>query len=361
MKADVENVPESLKRETDTISCTVYTVSETEKVNKIVARIHAKGSNAARCQWDTIGKARQNRSTGGAEPALDLLEQVIASDRTITEDERYYWPLNYPLTILQDALSKIAGALGLASVEVVAAASGANYGAALVAVVLGIGRKTIHFAEVRAPGFLCDYGFRAHQGGAANVVTQGNGQAPQNTFSGQVPTEGTVATGGRPRVQSIHVKLRKCLREIYVYGGGREKIKKLINEMVVLDAEKTPLIFAYSLRSLIDISAHVYAEENNIPVTHPSGSHGQVAGNPLSSVVTAVKNHIVANRPNWAGRAAKESLENALRRCTQTNQSFLSISDLNDLVHDRSSIVTAQLLESEVPMIIPLIKAMNNG
>lgn len=359
LKNDIHNAPTQLKRDTGAVSCSVYSEEETEKVRKIVARIHAKGSDAARCPWDAIGKARQNRSEGGSEPALDLLERVIATDRTLTDDERYFWQLNYPLTILQEILPKIAGILGVSTSAVVSGCAVGSYGPALTSIVLGIGRKTIHFQDIRNSDFLDQHGIRSARGGRPDTSSPAAGQSQQDQ-AGSTTNE-TLGGVRRPRMQSIHARLRKCLREICVFGNDREKIKKLINEMIALDAEKTPLIFAYSLRSLIDISAHAYAEENNIPVSHPAGAHGETVGYSLASVLAQVKDHIVSNRPNWAVRTNKKGLENALRHCTQTSLSFLSISDLNCLVHDRSSIVTPQLLEAEVPVIVPLIKAMNNG
>ena len=375
LRAMVRSAPEDLKRETREISCSVYSASEMALVKRIVARIHAKGDSAARRPWEAIGKARQSRSEGNRESALDLLEKVLEINNIVAPEERYQWLLNYPLTILQEILPKICGALGIPIEDVPANIQTMDGGDRVTEIVIGIGRGDVHFRNIRESDFLDRYGIIAasHQGVESAIDARAGGIIGDTTTSDVSPAmrvngDSTSAVAGgavgaltHRRIQTIRVKLRRCLQKIGVYGGNREKIKKLILEMKGLDAEKTPLIFAYSLRSLIDMSAHAYAKENDIPVFISTGSHGEHKAVALSSLIETIKGHIVANSPYWAIRENKNRLESASRRCTQTRQSFLSISDLNDIIHNTTTLVNPQLLESEVPIIIPLISAMNNG
>ncbi len=370
----IQSATEDIKQDTREISCSVYAASEIALVKRIVARIHAKGDAAARNPWEAIGKARQSRSEGNREPALDLLEKVLEIDNIVTPEERYQWLLNYPLTILQEILPKICLALGISIENVSASIQTLEGRDKIIEIVIGIGRGLIHFRDIRESDFLNRYGICAasQQGdertgdangtlrdtvaSGAGIAANGNGDSSSGVNSAE-----TVGALPRMRSQTIRVKLRRSLQRIGVYGSNREKIKKLIWEMKGLDAEKTPLIFAYSLRSLIDMSAHAYANENGIPVYISTGTHGERKPIALSSLIEKIKNNIVANRPYWGVRENKDRLNEASRRCIQTRQSFLSISDLNDIIHDTTTLATPQLLESEVPMIIPLISAMNNG
>lgn len=369
----IQSATEDIKRDTREISCSVYAASEIALVKRIVARIHAKGDSAARNPWEAIGKARQNRSEGNREPALDLLEKVLEINNIVTPEEKYQWLLNYPLTILQEILPKICIALGVSIESVLSSIQTLDRRDKIIEIVIGIGRGLIHFRDIRESDFLERYGIIVASqqidehssdvhGTISDAVASGvSTAANENGDSSSAVNRETVGALPRPRSQTIRVKLRRCLQKIGVYGSNREKIKKLIWEMKALDAEKTPLIFAYSLRSLIDMSVHAYANENGIPVYIPTGTHGERKAIALSSLIETIRNHIVANRTYWGVQENKNRLNEASRRCTQTRQSFLSISDLNDIVHDTTTIVNPQLLESEVPVIIPLISAMNNG
>lgn len=101
------------KQSNKTIPCAIYQQSESNDVDKIISLIHAKGEGAGRRGWSTVARARYQRNEKEIpEPGLDLLEKYLIHGKNITIHDRELWSGDFPLTVLDEAIRIIHGALG---------------------------------------------------------------------------------------------------------------------------------------------------------------------------------------------------------------------------------------------------------
>ncbi len=117
----VNELPRKWKTNNKTVPCVVYESNEKETVSRIVSLMHAKGEKAGRDKWNPVARARYNRNElGKSEPALDLLEQFLAKGKTVSKRQAEQWGGDYPLSILDEAIKKVAERCGCDSARVLA-------------------------------------------------------------------------------------------------------------------------------------------------------------------------------------------------------------------------------------------------
>lgn len=116
LASKVENLSAGWKSGNKELPCAVYEETETELVDKVVTLTHGKGEKAGRDKWNAVAKARHNRDKNGAsEPALDLLEKYLSEGRNVTPQQTERWSGDYPLTVLDEAIKRVAPRLGFAT------------------------------------------------------------------------------------------------------------------------------------------------------------------------------------------------------------------------------------------------------
>jgi len=109
-------LPQEWKRENSKVPCTVYKQSDADIVDRIVTRTHGKGQKAGRDPWEAVARARHNKiENGAAEPALDLLEKYLKHGENLTLEQKVRWAGRYNLTVLDEAIKKIAPRFGVNS------------------------------------------------------------------------------------------------------------------------------------------------------------------------------------------------------------------------------------------------------
>lgn len=106
-------LPAKWRKDNRSVPCTIYDKTEKDTVERIVRLAHGKGEKAGRDQWNAVARARHNRDQNGSpEPALDLLEKYLASSKHVTSSQKARWAGVFPLSILAEALKKLAQRLG---------------------------------------------------------------------------------------------------------------------------------------------------------------------------------------------------------------------------------------------------------
>lgn len=104
------------KSENLDVPCAIYPISEAGTVDRIVTLTHGKGEKAGRDQWNTVARARHNRNmNNGSEPALDLLEKYFTHATNHSQQQVERWSGNYTLSVLDEAMKKIAPRFGVLS------------------------------------------------------------------------------------------------------------------------------------------------------------------------------------------------------------------------------------------------------
>src|SRR5690606_32214342 len=104
------------KKENESVPCTIYESTEAATVDKIVTLAHGKGEQAGRDQWNAVARARHNRDVNKInESALDLLEKYLKSGKNVTPQQAERWSGDFPLSVLEDAMKRIATRFSLSS------------------------------------------------------------------------------------------------------------------------------------------------------------------------------------------------------------------------------------------------------
>lgn len=114
----IANVSASWKRENKSVPCVIYSQSELDVANKIRNLTHGKGEKAGRDGWTAVARARHNRDENGVnEPALEVLEKWLATGQNHTAEQAKRWAGDYKLTVLEEALKRLAQRLGATSAK----------------------------------------------------------------------------------------------------------------------------------------------------------------------------------------------------------------------------------------------------
>src|SRR6185312_9737459 len=96
------------KKDNAKVPCTIFNSSEADKADRVVTLAHGKGEKASRDPWNSVARARHNRDVKSAsEPALDILEKYLKAGQNLTGQQKERWGGDYPLTVLNEAISKI--------------------------------------------------------------------------------------------------------------------------------------------------------------------------------------------------------------------------------------------------------------
>lgn len=186
------------KRENSKVPCAVYPSADGDKVERIVSLIHGKNEKAGRNQWQPVAKARHNRDIKRkSEPGLDLLEEYIRHGRNINDMQRERWAGDFPITVLDEAIKKLAPRIGATNSRDMVSRypSGVPlYRDGLEDIINRIGTKTIGFDELRSTtvDFAAPFGIPV-LGAATAAGTTAGGAAAGGIAAG---TAGGAAAGG---------------------------------------------------------------------------------------------------------------------------------------------------------------------
>ena len=172
--------------------------------------------------------------------------------------------------------------------------------------------------------------------GLANNVDGGRG-------GGRLPSGSSL---GGPAY--LHRRLR-LVKDV----SSNEKIKKLVEELCVLNVKLVPLAFCIVFRSLLDVSLTNYARKNGIPTGNAQG-----AVTSFKVLVVECKKKIIAMQ-EWSSGAPLNWINDAVARLTGDN--LFSITELNNLVHGTMQIPSVDIIHTYVPRLIPLLIALNGS
>jgi hypothetical protein len=121
--AQIGAVRTAWRRDNKAVPCTIYEPAAAATVDRIVTLAHGKGEKAARDQWNAVARARHNRDASGArEPALDLLEKYLKEGKDVTPHQAARWAGAFPLSVLAEAMKRLAQRLGVSSAPLLAKA-----------------------------------------------------------------------------------------------------------------------------------------------------------------------------------------------------------------------------------------------
>lgn len=339
-----------------TVPCTIYDASDAARVDRIVRLAHGKGEKAGRDQWNAVARARHNRDVySAAEPALDLLEKYLERGKNVTENQKARWAGVFPLTVLAEAMKRLAPRLGLGASRALAEAyPSIKHRLPIESIIHAIGLEKLGFDRLRNKDedFGVGYGLpalRKAKAKATKGTSAKSASAKTRSAKKSAAVERAVATGD-PRA------VRRLLNEFQPVGKNREKLVALLNEAVKLDLRQTPLAFCFVLRSMFEISAKAYcgdhASTGGPSTTKPNGQDKA-----LVDLLRDITKHLTKNK------ADKEKVKVLHGAMTELGRSegLLSVTSLNQLVHNPRFSVAPFDIAVLFGNVFPFLEAMSSN
>lgn len=363
---DDQEVPESTvtalkavspawRKDNATVPCTIYEASDTATVDRIVRLAHGKGEKAGRDQWNAVARARHNRDVNSAgEPALDLLEKYLEHGKNVTEHQKGRWAGVFPLTVLAEAMKRLAPRLGLgASRGLADAYPSMKHRQPIELIIHAIGLEKLGFDRLRNKDedFGVVYGLPAlkkPKTKATNATSAKRASRKARPAAKSAAVERAVATGD-PRA------VKRLLNNFQPVGKKREKLVALLNEAAKLDLRQTPLAFCFVLRSMFEISAKAYcgdhASSGGPSTTKPNGQYKA-----LVDLLRDITKHLTNNK------ADKEKVKLLHGAMTELGRSegLLSVTSLNQLVHNPRFSVAPFDIAVLFGNVFPLLESMSS-
>lgn len=363
--AKISAVTAEWKRANAEVPCNIFDATEEAQAERLVGLTHAKGEKAGRLDWNAVARARYNRDkNGGSEVALDLLEEYLRSGKNIDSIQKEQWGGVYHLTVLHEALPRIAARIGVADSRAAVAEypKNAKYRGAFESFLHDIGTQDLGFPELRNPDDDCfvKHGFppppAPAAGGTGTSPGVANGApAGGNHGSGPAAKPGPKKGGGGGPIaiplndpRSVILALKKFRPK----GAGREKVVLLLNEARSLNLAKQPHAFCFLLRSMFEISAKCFCDDHKA-AGGPAAVKANGEDRQLVDILRDVSAYIVSK-----DATQKKALHGATAEIAKP-EGFLSVTSMNQLVHNKKFSVDETHISTLFHNVFPLLEAMN--
>ena len=200
------------------------------------------------------------------------------------------------------------------------------------------------------PGGITDNlgaGTSANLNGGPNVSPGSNNASSATQFTRSLKTK--ALSLGDPR--SVTRKLKK----FYPKGINREKLVTLLDEARTLKLEKHPFSFCFLLRSMFEISAKAYCADHD-----SSGGPKMVKSSGedrnLKDVLMDVVQHLTQREQN----KPMTKLLHGAKVDLAKSDAILSVTSMNQLIHNPQFAVNEKNIASVFHNIYPLLEEMNN-
>ncbi len=348
-------LPPEWRRDNAAVPCTIYEAIDASTVDRIVRLAHGKGEKAGRDQWNAVARARHNRDANNAsEPALDLLEKYLEHGKNVTAHQKARWAGAFPLTVLAEAMKRLAPRLGVgASRGLADAYPTVKHRQAIESMIHAIGLEKLGFDRLRNKDddFGVAYGLPAikkkqAKASKASATKRIAGKATATAKSATV--QRAVATGD-PRA------VKRLLQGFQPVGKQREKLVALLIEATQLDLKRTPFAFCFVLRSMFEISAKAYCRDH-ASKGGPSTTKANGQDKALVDLLRDITNHLTNNK---ADKEMTKSLHGAMTELGRS-EGLLSVTSLNQLIHNPRFSVTPFDIAVLFGNVFPLFEAMNS-
>jgi hypothetical protein len=362
------------RKDNSRVPCAIYEPYESEVVKRIRSLTHGKGEKAGRDAWTAVARARHNRyENGGNEPALDLLEKYFTHGKNLTKRHGQQWAGDFPITVLDDAMKRIAPRLGLASgTELGKTYPKIKFRKEVETIIHAIGMQELRFEALRAKhkDVIATYGIpeKNDQEASSVVGTKGNtgvgspsalfhGTAaapPSNASLGGAAPDAAPSRDNRTAVPISDPRhVTRSLRTFRPRGAGREKVASLLDEAKVLKLDKTPFAFCFLLRSMFEISAKAYCDDYKASgLSYVKDGKDKKLVEVLRSVTTHLTN-------NSSDESKKRALHGALMEIGKP-EGILSVTSMNHLVHNPKFSHQPGDIATLFGNVFPLLEAMNS-
>jgi hypothetical protein len=355
IEAEIALVTPKWRKENSKVPCTLYEAAERDLCDRVVARCHGKGEKAGRQQWPAVARARHGRDAQNkSEPALDLLEAYLRQGRNLIGKHASSWAGDYPLSVLADAMKRLAPRLGCGSArELADAYPKIKKRDALEQIINDIGIGLLKFPVLRAADddFAKRYGIESTSDANNSVAVSIGGSADTRQKNGSAsskPKPSALSMSDPKRVKAI-------LRTFSPKGQGREKVVDLRTEARELAVRKTPLAFCFVLRSMFELSARAYCDDY-ASAGGPKASKADGSDRRLVDILRDVHDHLVTSSASKVLK--KRELHGAMTELGRS-EGLLSVTSMNQLIHNPSFLIGPADISLLFGTVYPLLEAMN--
>lgn len=358
----IDKLTRDWKAQNESIPCIVYPAKDAAAVDKLVARTHAKGDTAGRDKWNSVATARYARDQlKKPEAGLDLLEAYLLKGKNLNPQQAERWSGEYPLTVLNEALQKLAPVMKAKGATELAASYPAKNKKLFDNMLFEIGTGNLGFKEIRdaSQSWLTTYGFTVPSpGGNPGSGSSGSGGSGGNGGSGAA---GGGSAGGKGKAGSTKAhpsndprSVRKTLRSFRARGMGREKIAALLVEIRTLKLETHPHAFCFLLRSLFELSAKAYCADHK-KKGGPDPKKKDGSDKSLADLLRDIVKHLTNNGADKVKVKVLHGPKTELAK----KDGLLSVTSMNQLVHHRSFSVSPPDICILFGNVFPLLEEMN--
>ncbi len=358
IEAMINNLTDDWKNANRLVPCALYQQTEGAAIDRIVQLTHGKGEKAGRDPWSAVPRARHNRDRNGAsEPGLDLLERYLKHGQNITPAQKQRWAGEYRLTVLDEAITRLAPRIGLTSARDLAD----NYPkikhrTAVEKVLHDVGSELVGFSEVRSADFALADGIPAATGQTtANTASSGATQSQVASSTSKASSSAKGATKQKAVSIDDPRAVSRALKKFAPVGNHREKVVKLLYEAKTLNAGKYPLAFCFLLRSMFEISAKAYCKDHSKSggpsATKPGGEDRY-----LVDILRDITKHLTNNNKD---KVMVKALHGAMADLGNS-AGLLSVTSMNQLIHHPKFVVDGRSVTIVFANIFPLLEAMNS-
>lgn len=347
----IKELPDEWKNSNKAIPCTIYQQSESEKVDKIVSLIHAKGEKAGRDQWTAVARARYDRDQKGkSEPGLDLLEKYLKNGKNLSENQIERWSGDYPLTVLDEAIQKLFSILGFKSSSEISKNYPLKNKTLIEKILFDIGIQRLGFKEIRDKNefFGNKYGIK--------IDTSSSSSHPDQAKPAKKTTNKSTSTTLNPVAQASNdpKSVSKKLNSFQPRGKGREKLVTLLNELKKLKIKDHPHSFCFLLRSMFEISAKLYCADYK-SLGGPSANKKDGSEKSLADLLREITIYMTQNKTD---KEKTKILHGAITEIAKKD-GVLSVTSMNQLIHNPSFSISPNDICILFGNIFPLLEEMN--
>lgn len=350
------------------VPCAIYGPAESDLVDKIVTRTHGKGEKAGRDWWNSVARARHNRDKSGmSEPALDLLEKYLLNGKNVSAQQSERWGGEYSLTVLDEAIKKLAPRFGVASARELSDLypTKIRYKTELENILKNIGLDVLGFKQLRdaAKDFGEAYGIPAlpkaigTSSTTSGIVNQSNSTGTAE-ISREIPANTTKTSGVEKKTKAVSTDdpkaVMRALKNFAPRGKNREKLMTLIKEARLLTLKKHPHAFCFLLRSMFEISAKAYCSDHSA-ASGPKLTKANGEDRKLVEILREISNHLTKNSTD---KSMVKTLHGAITEIGKS-EGILSVTSMNQLVHNPRFTVDETHICTVFGNIFPLLEEMN--
>jgi hypothetical protein len=369
IQTKIDSITTEWKNANGIVPCAVYDSGEETLVDRIVTLTHGKGEKAGRDNWTSVARARHSRDKNGlSEPGLDLLEKYLKEGKNLTGSQGERWAGDFPLTVLDEAMRLIAPRLEFTSSRDLADKyPNTTHRATLESVILDVGYKTLTFDKLRDKQ--SDYGQtygipvptppQPTAAGAKTPSTTTASSTPGTPPSGNTGTGVNVSPTPAPR-KLVAASLNdpksviRALKKFAPKGNNREKLMTLLEEARKLKLNVHPHSFCFLLRSMFEISAKAYCKDHK-STGCPVATKADGTDRYLEDILRDVTIHLTKNKTD---KNMVKILHGAMAEIAKKD-GFLSVTSMNQLVHNPKFSVDETHISTLFNNIFPLLEEIN--